>query len=197
MLWIIWIKCFSSTPSKFTKYFNYKSRFNCIFSRYNLPRRNDGVYIINLNDKESKVTHWFFLFINRNTSVHFDSFGIEYISQEVLNKIEDKSITKNIFRIKCNDCTMCGFYCIAFIEYLIAGKTLLEYANLFSPNNYQKNEKIIYKYFKTLSTLMCFNCCFCFISCCSCRYYKFWSRIKYLSNHFRNKKVLVNYLEKE
>ena len=149
MLWIIWTKCFSSAPSKFTKYFNYKSRFNCIFSRYNLPRRNDGVYIINLNDQESKVTHWFFLFINRNTSVHFDSFGIEYISQEVLNKIEDKSITKNIFRIKCNDCTMCGFYCIAFIEYLIAGKTLLEYANLFSPNNYQKNDKIIYKYFKT------------------------------------------------
>ena len=43
---------------------------------------------------------------------------------------------------------MCIFYCIAFIEYMLAGKTLLDYTNFFSPNNYKKNEKIIYKYFK-------------------------------------------------
>ena len=37
---------------------------------------------------------------------------------------------------------MCGFYCIAFIEYLLAGKTLLDYTNLFSPNGYKKKDKI-------------------------------------------------------
>ena len=43
---------------------------------------------------------------------------------------------------------MCGLYCIALIEYMIAGKTLLDYTNSFSPNYYKKNDKIIYKYFK-------------------------------------------------
>ena len=43
---------------------------------------------------------------------------------------------------------MCAFYCIAFIEYMITGKALLDYTKLFSPNDYKKNEKIIYKYFK-------------------------------------------------
>ena len=43
---------------------------------------------------------------------------------------------------------MCGFYCVAFKEYMIAVKILLDYTNLFSPGDYQKNEKIIYKYFK-------------------------------------------------
>ena len=43
---------------------------------------------------------------------------------------------------------MCGFYCIAFIEYMLAGKTLLDYTNLFSLNDYKKNDKIISKYFK-------------------------------------------------
>ena len=43
---------------------------------------------------------------------------------------------------------MCGFYCIAFIEYIHVGKTLLDYTNLFSSNDYKKNGKIIYKYFK-------------------------------------------------
>ena len=43
---------------------------------------------------------------------------------------------------------MYGFYCKVFIEYMVTGKTLLEYTNLFSPNDYQKNDKIIYNYFK-------------------------------------------------
>ena len=43
---------------------------------------------------------------------------------------------------------MCGFYCIAFTEYMLAGKSLLDYTNLFSPNDYKKNDKIIYQYFK-------------------------------------------------
>ena len=40
---------------------------------------------------------------------------------------------------------MCGIYCIAFIEYMLAVKTLLDYTNLFSSNGYKKNKKIIYK----------------------------------------------------
>ena len=43
---------------------------------------------------------------------------------------------------------MRGFYCNAFIEYMLAGKTLLDYTNLFSPNSCKKNDKIIYKYLK-------------------------------------------------
>ena len=46
---------------------------------------------------------------------------------------------------------MCGFYCITFIEYMLAEKTLLDYTNLFSVNAYKKNDKLIYKYFKSQS----------------------------------------------
>ena len=72
---------------------------------------------------------------------------LEYIPFKILNKIRDKSITHNVFKIQDNESIMCGFCCITFIEYILAGKTLLEYTNLFSPNDY-KNDQIIYKYFK-------------------------------------------------
>ena len=49
--------------------------------------------IINLLDKQSKGTHWFSLFIDKNTAVYFDTFRIEYIPAEMINKIKDKSIT--------------------------------------------------------------------------------------------------------
>ena len=72
--------------------------------------------------------------------VYFDFFGIEYIPQKLLNKIRDKSITGNIFIMQDHKSIMCGFYCIPFIEY--------DYTNSFSPNDYKKNDKIMYKYFK-------------------------------------------------
>ena len=43
---------------------------------------------------------------------------------------------------------MCGYFCIEFIDFMLKVKILLEYTNLFSPNDYEKNDKIILKYFQ-------------------------------------------------
>ena len=118
------------------------------FLRDNLPRINNGAYVKNLDDKQSKRAHWTTLFIDINTAVYVDSFGIEDIPQEVLNKIKDKSITHYIFGRQSDDSIICEFYCITFIEYMLVGNTLLDYSKLFSCNDYKKNGKIIYKYFK-------------------------------------------------
>ena len=59
-----------------TNYYKYKPRFNCVFSRNDLPRIKDGEYVIDLDDENNKVTHCNSLFVDRNTAVYFDSFGI-------------------------------------------------------------------------------------------------------------------------
>ena len=123
-----------SNNMEITNYFNYEPKFNGAFSRNNLSRIKDGAYVMNLDDKNSKGTHWISSFIDRNAAVYFVSFLIQYIPSEVLNKIIDKSITHKIFRIQGNESVMCGFYCIAFTEYMFAGKTLLDYTSLFSPS---------------------------------------------------------------
>ena len=46
------------------------------------------------------------------------------------------------------DSIMCGYFCIGFIDFMLKGKSLLDYTNLFSPNDYEKNDKIIPKYFQ-------------------------------------------------
>ena len=44
----------------------------------------------------------------------------------------------NIFKIQGYDSTMCGYFRIGFIDFMLAGKTLTEFTNLFSPNNFKK-----------------------------------------------------------
>ena len=43
---------------------------------------------------------------------------------------------------------MCGYCRIGFINFLLRGKKLLDYTKLFSPNDYENNDKIILKYFQ-------------------------------------------------
>ena len=83
-----------------------------------------------------------FNYLLTETAKYIDTFGIEYISQEVLNKIKVKSIAHNIFRMHNIKSMMCGCYYITFVKYMLAWKTLLNYANSLSPNNYKKNDKI-------------------------------------------------------
>ena len=70
-----------------TIYFNYEPRCNGFYLRNNLPRIKDGAYVINLDHENIKGTQWVSLFIDKKLAIHFDSFGIEYIPQDVLNNI--------------------------------------------------------------------------------------------------------------
>ena len=54
----------------------------------------------------------------------------------------------NIYRIQVYDMIMCGYFSIEFIDFMIKFKRLLDYTNLFSPIDYEKNDKIILKYFQ-------------------------------------------------
>ena len=86
--------------------------------------------------------------VNNNKVTYFDSFGVEHILKEIKAFIgRSLSITTNIFRIQAYDSIMCGYFCIGFIDFMLAGKTLTEFTNLFSPNNFKKNDDIILNYF--------------------------------------------------
>ena len=42
---------------------------------------------------------------------------------------------------------MCGYFCIGFIDFMLAGKTLIDYTTLFSSHDFDKNDQIILSYF--------------------------------------------------
>ena len=61
---------------------------------------------------------------------------------------QNKDIITNIFRIQAYDSIMCGYFCIGFIDFMLAGKKMTDYTNLFSPHDFKKNDNVILNYFK-------------------------------------------------
>ena len=87
-------------------------------------------------------------FVKKNEIVYFDSFGVEHIPEEIKKFIGNKNIKANIYRVQANNSVMCGYFCIGFIDFMFAGKTLIDYTNMFSPHYFNKNDNIILSYFK-------------------------------------------------
>ena len=147
------------TNFEISEHYKNEARFNGEYSRKYLPKTiKKGAYVINLDEYENMGTHWVALFVKPKYTVYFDSFGIEHILKEIKHatgneqsssaKARNKEIKANIFRIQGYDSIMCGYYCIEFINYMLEGKTLLDYTNLFSPNDFKKNGQIIKGIFK-------------------------------------------------
>ena len=86
-------------------------------------------------------THLIALYVNAKNVTYFDGFGVEDIPEEIRKLIGNENITTNIYRIQRYDSIMCGYFWIGFIDFMLKSKGLLEYKNLFSPNEYKKNDK--------------------------------------------------------
>ena len=137
------------TNFEIQKYYENEPRFNGVFSRDNLLKKiKDGTYVINLDEYEYIGTHWIALFCEKNEIVYFDSFGVEHIPEQIKEFIGNRNIKPNIFRVQANNSVMCGYFCIGFIDFMLANKKLTDFTNLFSPYNFDKNDQIILSYFK-------------------------------------------------
>ena len=131
-------KCYQNEP-----------RFNGVYSRDTLPKKiKDRVYVINLDEYADVGTHWIALLCKRSEIVYFNSFGVEHVPEKNKEFIENKNTKANIFRVQANNSIMCSYFCIGFIDFMLAGKKLADFTNLFSPYDFDKNDNITLSYFK-------------------------------------------------
>ena len=88
----------------------------------------DGAYVINLDEYADVGTHWIALYVKNIEIIYFHSFGVEHVPKEIEKFIRHKNIKTNIF--------MCGYFCMEFIDFMLAGQTLIDYTSLFSPYDF-------------------------------------------------------------
>ena len=73
---------------------------------------------------------------------------MEYVPEEIKQFVGDKNIIANIYWVQANNSVMCGYFCIEFVDFMLAGKKLTDFARMSSPYDWKKNDDIILGYFK-------------------------------------------------
>ena len=114
-----------------------------------MPKKvKDRTYVINLDEYTDVGTHWIALFCNKSEIVYVDSFVVEHVPEEIKEFIGNTNIKGNIFRVQANNSVMRGYFCIGFIDFMLAGKKMTNFTSFFTPHDFDKNNNIILSYFK-------------------------------------------------
>ena len=124
------------TNFEIQKYYQNEPRFDGVYSRDKLPERSsveikDEAYVINLDEYSDTGTYWIALYVENNDVTYFHSFGVEHIPKEIKTFICNSNIKAIIFRIQAYNSIMCGYFCIGFIDFMLAGKTLTDFTFFF------------------------------------------------------------------
>ena len=86
---------------------------------------------------------------NNNVS-YFDNFGVEHIPKKIKKSIRRSTTVSNISRIQAHNSVIWGYFCIGLIDFMLKGKNLTDFTNLFSPNNFKKDDDTILNYSKNM-----------------------------------------------
>ena len=135
------------TNFEIQKYYENEPRFNGIFSRDPKTIKNCAC-VINHDEYTDVGTHWIALFCKKTEIVYFDSFGVEHFPEEIKEFVGNKIIKANIFKVQASNLIMCRYFCIGFIDFMLANKKLTDLISLFSPYDFRKNGSIMLNYFK-------------------------------------------------
>ena len=88
------------TNFEIQKYYQNKPRLYGDFSRDNSANEiEDEAYVIDLDEYADFATHWITLFFSKNEILYFDSFGAEYVPEEIKEFIGNKKTKSNMFRV--------------------------------------------------------------------------------------------------
>ena len=112
------------TNFEIQKYYKNEPRFNGVFSRNNLPKKiKDGAYVTNLDNMQMQAHIGLLYFVTEMKLFILIVLVLNIFLKKLKNLFEIKTKT-NIFQVQANDSVMCGYFCIGFIDFMLAGKKL-------------------------------------------------------------------------
>ena len=109
------------TNFEIQKYYQNEPGFNGAYSRDKLPKTmKNGAYVINLDEYADVCAHWIALYIKNIEIIYFDSFGVEHVPKKNKKFIGHKNIKTKMFRKQENNLIKRGYFCIKFINLMLA-----------------------------------------------------------------------------
>jgi len=118
---------------------------------FKIKKKKNMNIIINLqnSDSDGNGTHWVTLCKRSDKYMYFNSFGVD--PPLIIQQYCEKNLGVNKYICQNINTDVCGFYCIAFINYINNTKKVYdvsnEFINLFESDT-KKNKAILNKYIK-------------------------------------------------
>ena len=114
-----------------------------------MPKKiKEGVYLINLDEYADGGTHWIVLFCRNTGIVYFDVVSVEHVPEEIKEFIGNKNVKANVFRVQASNSIMCGYFCNGVINFMFAGKKLIDFTFFLSPFNFDKKRLYNFELFQ-------------------------------------------------
>lgn len=136
----------------------FKLKLNACVSKDALrffPIENGG-YVINLDNMGNPGSHWTSLYVRDDIAIYMDPFGVKY-PKEIENYCKGYNLIYNETQIQDIKQECCGYYCIAFLHYMMhnVNKTknhdyfLNRFVSLFNNLTFGSNDNVLQNYFRT------------------------------------------------
>ena len=135
------------TKSEIQNYYQNEPKSNDIYWRYNLSEIKNEAYVINFDEYRPTETNFIGSYVNGDNVTYFDSFGVIHILKEIKKIHRQQKYHYKYFQNTSIQFNNIRYFCVGFINFMLKGTSLSYYTNLFSPNEYKKNVKVILKYF--------------------------------------------------
>ena len=87
------------------------------------------------------------MYVNAKDVTCLDGFEVGHILKVIRKFLGNKSIITNVYRKQAYDLITGGYFYVGFIDFILKGKSLLGYLSSLLMI-YDKNDKIILKYFQ-------------------------------------------------
>ena len=113
-----------------------------------LRGQEQGVYIVNNDEKEKPGSHWVLVIFFKTQIIFFDSFAKHPSYYGMDQKIYSirRHLIVNKMRLQSHHTNVCGQYCIFFSYFLCRGESLENILKHFSRTNFLCNDEAVYKY---------------------------------------------------
>ena len=135
------------------KFLKSEKDFMGCFAYDNLPKFPNefpAKIVINTGSIKTEGDHWISIIMKSKKCFYFDSFGLPVLNKEILYWLKEKynTLTYSNICIQNFDSSMCGAFCIAFLEKVQDRKSFQNFLNSFSHITLIENDSIIEDYLK-------------------------------------------------
>ena len=111
------------TNFEIQKWYQNEPIFNGVYSRDILPNKiKNETYVITLDEYSNIGKNRITLYSLNNNVIYFDRFGVEHNPKRIKIFVDKSTIIIIFFRTEAYDSVMCGYFCVAFIAFMLEGK---------------------------------------------------------------------------